>query len=620
MMKPRAFPPLSTLDDVIAVEAKPYTDFMPWRGLHEAIAAVVSREPDAPAITLLADDTHEPQRSWTYRQLREQVEMAGNAFLALAEGDIPRVAMLLPAIPEGYATLWGAASVGTVVPINYVLRKEHIYELLRAARCNIVVALGMNQQLAIDDKLADIGQACPEVRQVLWVGNKPPNQKGSTYESAIESAPIGLARKRSGSDVAALFHTGGTTGSPKLVQHTHANQLHSAAGAASLYGMSERDRIVNAMPLFHVAGTIVFGLSTILAGGEIILPTVLGLRNASLVARYWEMVHRTRATLLTATPTGIATLLAAVRPESASKGVRALLTGGAPLPPELAVEFEAKTGIPVRNTFGMTECAGVVCIEPALAPRKRVSCGIRIPFTAIEVTGAHDQPVREGEVGVLRLRGPNVSPGYTETQRNAGTFEQGWLITGDLARVRDGSVEVTGRSKDVIIRNSHNIDPQQIEEALMKHPAVLMAAAVGQPDEYAGELPVAFVVLKPGATLEVVELLAFAGEHIAERPAHPKRIDFIESLPQTAVGKVYKPALRLMAIERSLRERLVASGLSELIDVRGRDEAHGLCVDFHAIEGRAITLETREGVRALMRSFSYEWRLDGSDTLPGTAS
>ena len=194
-------------------------------------------------------------------------------------------------------------------------------------------------------------------------------------------------------------------------------------------------------------------------------------------------------------------------------GVRLVLTGGSPLPTELAARFERETGVPVRNILGMTECAGVIAIEPARAPR---AAGLVRPAAALhEVVVAADGGLRAGRLCAAR---PNVGPGYTDAARNAGIFDGGWLISGDIGHVdAAGRVFVTGRAKDVIIRGAHNIDPGVVEEALLRHPQVLLAAAVGEPDEYAGELPVAFVVAKPGATLDAGELLAVAAPHIAER-------------------------------------------------------------------------------------------------------
>ena len=600
------FEPIRTIEDVLAIEARPYAQFMPWEGIYEAISEVATSQPETSAITLLADDIEHVQVSWTYAELLDKVDRAATLFKQLAGDATPRVAMLLPAIPEGYATLWGAASVGTVTPINYLLRAEHIQELVQAARCNIVVALGTHPVLSIDERVADIQEHCPMVRHVLWVGEQPRGSSGTGFEESLSTVCPSTLGGEAGDSIAALFHTGGTTGNPKLAQHTHRNQLHSAAGAACLYGLSEKDVIVNAMPLFHVAGTIVFGLSTILAGGHIVLPSMLGLRNPVLAQRYWSMTQRLGATLLTATPTGIATLMAAPRTSANTVSVRAMLTGGAPLPPALALQFEEETGISVRNTFGMTECAGVVSIEPALAPRDAVSCGVRIPFTSVEIATA-EGPASEGSVGVLRIRGPNVSPGYTEAGRNVGTFEDGWLVSGDLARVSDGRIHVTGRQKDVIIRNAHNIDPQLIEDALLKHPSVQVAAAVGQPDEYAGELPVAYVVMKSGHKVDGAELLDFLAQHIAERPAQPKRIDVLDALPQTAVGKVYKPALRILAIERVLRERLDHCGLSAEVHVQGHDEPQGPRIEFKCSQAAVLKLHARAKLNAMMLKFSVPW-------------
>jgi fatty-acyl-CoA synthase len=388
--------------------------------------------------------------------------------------------------------------------------------------------------------------------------------------------------------------------------------LHAAWSAAQFYGMTERDVILNGFPLFHVAGSLVFGLSTLLSGGEIVLPTTLGLRNASMLQRYWQVVERHSVSLLAAVPTVISMLLA-VPPQGADlRSVRALLTGGSPLPPELAAAFEQRLGIPVRNILGMTESAGVVSIEPFHAERSAGSCGLRLPFTQVQAFDATSGTAcAPGQAGTLRLRGPHVSAGYTDPLRNAGTFsEDGWLISGDLGHVDEqGRIFVTGRAKDVIIRGAHNIDPGLIEDCLMQHPEVALAAAVGAPDEYAGELPVAFVVLKAQATASPATLLAFCQAHIAEAPACPKRIDVLQALPLTAIGKVYKPQLRRLATERVLAERLAAAGLTEQVSCLCQDDASGLLVVFTRVLDRgAMQADIELAVRALMAPFAIRWR------------
>ncbi|HEY1227651.1 MAG TPA: AMP-binding protein, partial [Ramlibacter sp.] len=265
-------------------------------------------------------------------------------------------------------------------------------------------------------------------------------------------------------------------------------------------------------------------------------------------------------TAIACVPTILATLVNTPVDADISR-VRVAYTGGSPLPNELATQFEARTGIPVRNILGMTECSGLLTIEPLAAPRVPGATGLRLPYTDVRIAPWRDGKVQVHEqcatsdTGVVVVRGPHVSPGYSDAARNAGMFEQGWLVSGDLGHVdAQGYVHVTGRAKDVIIRGSHNIDPGLVEEALLAHPAIAMAAVVAEPDSYAGEVPVAFVSLRPGQQADPQVLLAEVAPHVYERPAVPKRVTVLPALPVTAVGKLYKPALRLLAIETRLRE------------------------------------------------------------------
>ena len=606
---------IADLSDVARIESLPYADFMVHTSTYDALVDSAERHAPCTALTYLesADDLDRVRR-WTYRDFIADTRRAGNLFRALAGADEPRVAMLLPAIAQAYFTLWGAEAVGVACPINYLLDSAHIAELIQASGANILVALGPNEELDIWSRVAGLRARCPGLRHVLTVGAPPVGSDAVDFDDALaaqDGAFLASARTVRADTLAALFHTGGTTGAPKLAQHRHGNQLHAAWSAAQMYAMDERDVIINAFPMFHVAGTMVYGLSSLLSGAEIVLPTLLGMRNPCFVPRYWEAVARYQVTLLAAVPTVMSTLLSVETAGADLASVRAVFTGGSPLPPELASAFEDRLGIPVRNILGMTECAGVVSIEPALGPRTPGSCGIRLPYTRVEaVRDGPDGAVTCGadEAGVLRLRGPNVGPGYTDASRDAGTYTaDGWLSTGDIGHVDDqGRLYITGRAKDIIIRSGHNIEPGAIESALMRHPDVLFAAAVGEPDEYAGELPVAFVVLRPPAHLTPGELLAFVTPHLPERPAWPKRIDILESLPLTAIGKVYKPALRLRAVERAIVERLAQAGLAGQVRVQGHDAAKGQSLTLAPIDTQqAAALEGP--IRAIMARFAINW-------------
>lgn len=624
---------ISSLADIRAIEREPYARFMPYHSTHAALAAAARRHGQRPALSYWhVPDPDVPATTWSYADLLADVHRAGHLFQSLAGSATPRVAMLLPAVPAAYVTLWGAESVGVVCPLNYLLQPDHLVELVQAAGCNILVALGPCPDLAIWSQAEVVRQRCPGLRAVVQVQADGARASGAARPPGVidfwhalgqqPTAAPALSEPLAASTLAALFHTGGTTGTPKLAQHQHGNQLHAARGAAAMYGLTPTDSIINGFPLFHVAGSMVYGLSMLLSGARVYLPTVLGFRNAAFMRQYWAFVARERITLATAVPTGIATLMAAPWHPEQLESVRAMITGGSPLPDALADECEQRLGIPVRNTLGMTESAGVIAIEPIAAPRQRGSCGWPLPFTEVQVVDPqHGSVMAPGEVGVLRVRGPNISPGYTEASRNAGTFEDGWLSSGDLARQDDtGRYHVIGRSKDIIIRNSHNIDPQQIEDVLMAHPAVSLAAVVGQPDAYAGELPAAYLVMRAGVEPDLAAIRAHAEQHVAERPAWPKYYEIVDTLPQTAVGKVYKPELRRRAIERILGEHLEGAGLAGQVRVVCTDTGKGLDVVFALLPDVAGSAAVRAQVQAIMRPFALAFRIqcpEGSASAAG---
>lgn len=602
---------ISQAADLRAIESAPYPEFMAFGHVHDALADVARRHPSRPALTALQRADDPAPRRWTHAQLVGEVRRTARLFRALAGGDEPRVALLLPPLPEAWFALWGAETAGIACPINPALDDVHLAALLNAARVNLVVTLVPGHAAGdIGDRVLRLHSGCPGVREVIGVGGVPPAGMidFDAQRARHDDAPIDVQAGR----VAALFHTGGTTGLPKLAQHTHANQLHAAWGAAQMYAATERDVILNGFPLFHVAGAFVYGLALLLSGAEVVLPPPLGWRDPAFAARAWRIVRERGVSLLATVPTVMTALLAAPRDRLDAAGVRLLLTGGSPLPAELAHRFEADTGVPVRNILGMTECAGVIAIEPARAPRSAGSCGLPLPFTEVQARRDDGRPAGPGESGVLCVRGPNVGPGYTDAARNPGTFEDGWLVTGDIGHVdAQGRVFVTGRAKDVIIRGAHNIDPGVIEEALLQHPQVALAAAVGEPDEYAGELPVAFVVLRPGPAPGADELLAFAAPRIPERAAVPRRVTVLPALPLTAIGKVYKPGLRLEAVQRVIAERLDAAGLAGRVGATAEDRGGRIVVRFAASNGES-SAAWADSVRALMGGFAIAFEFDGA--------
>jgi len=235
--------------------------------------------------------------------------------------------------------------------------------------------------------------------------------------------------------------------------------------------------------------------------------------------------------------------------------VRSVRTGAAPLPPELAARFQREFGLAVRESLGMTETAGLSTVTPPGGEAPAGCVGWALPYArfrvvALDAQGAPtEQELGTGEAGMVLYKAPNLFSGYLDAAETAKAFTaDGWLITGDLG-FRDalGRLNLSGRAKDLIIRGGHNIDPKVIEDALGAHPSVHLCAAVGAPDAYAGELPVAFATLLPGATATEAELLAFTAERVDEAPAKPRSITLLEHMPVTNVGKIYKPELRTLA-------------------------------------------------------------------------
>ncbi|MGV3493487.1 MAG: AMP-binding protein [Ramlibacter sp.] len=591
------------LADIEALERTPYEEAIPARTTYGLIARASARHGERTAFTYLpdGDPATAPQRT-TYRELLAQVHRAANLFRRLGVGPGDAVAILAPNIPATHFALWGAQVAGRACPINFMLQPDHVAALLEASGAKVVVALGPDPALDVWGAL----QKVPGIagRTVLAIG--------SSFEDALAREPDTLQfdPQLAPDRVAALFHTGGTTGAPKLVQHTHGNEAHTSWFAHRFYGFDADTVEINGFPLFHVAGAFVYGLALLAIGGTQVLPTVTGMRNPAVLKNYWKLCEREGVTALACVPTILAGLCNL--PVDADIGrIRVAYTGGSPLPTELANRFESTLGIAVRNILGMTECAGLVSIEPFLAPRVPGSAGLRLPYTRVRVVPWRDGRVvldedcAPGATGVVVLQGPHVSPGYTDPARNAGMFEQGWLVSGDLGHLdAQGHVHVTGRAKDVIIRGSHNIDPGLVEDAFLAHPQVAMCAVVGEPDAHSGEVPAAFVTLKPGASVEAGALLAQVAAQVYERPAVPKRVVVLEALPVTAVGKVYKPALRLRAIELKLREVLAAAVPDIPLQVHAREQGAAAVAEVEIAAPPDPALEER--LRAALGAIAVE--------------
>jgi fatty-acyl-CoA synthase len=559
--------PIATLADVIRFENEmPLEQRYDARSVYDIFAKSAARHPDHTALTMvMTGEDDETPRLVSYRQLLEGITQAANLFTSIG-GPAPGVAYILPALVETHLVLWGAETAGYAVPINFLLQAQNIAELIQASGATILVALGSHPQLDIWQKALDVQALMPDLTIVRVSVSEAPLAKGVIeFASALavqQRTTLLSGNVRRDDDVAAYFHTGGTTGQPKLVAHSHRNQIVAAFGAAVLHDIGETDAVTNGWPLFHVGGAISAGLSAFLGGANLIVMSPFGMRNPLMVKNFWRIAARTRATAIGAVPTGLAALLN-VPVDADLSSVRLAYTGASMLPRSVGEKFEAMTGKRIHETIGMTETAGVSAIDPARGAPVLGSVGFRIPYTEIVIRklgadGRLGGPCAPHEIGVLTISGPHVTLGYRDPHHNVSSVHDRFLDSGDLAYADEkGRIFIAGRSKDLIIRSGHNIDPVLIESAIETHPAVSLAAAVGMPDRYTGELPMCYVALRPGAQATAEELLAFAQPLIAERPAWPKHIVIVEAIPTTGVGKIFKPQLRCDAVRRVVVEEIV---------------------------------------------------------------
>ncbi|MFM2069403.1 MAG: hypothetical protein RLZZ584_4312 [Pseudomonadota bacterium] len=553
------------------VAQAPLAERLPGRSILDAFAAAAARDPGRNAITMVMTAAPDEQpRRVSYGTLLAMIRKSANTFAALA-GRGAGIAYMLPSLPETHAVLWGAETAGYAVPINFLLQTDAIAALLRAADARVLVALGPHPVLDIWAKALALREQLPGLQLLRVGGGGAPLEDGVVdFGAALAAQPgdrLSFGEPRGGDDIAAYFHTGGTTGTPRLVAHTHTGQLAAALGAAVLMRIEPDDHFGASLPLFHVGGTIACALAPFMVGCELVILSPAGFRNPVVVANTWKLTERYRLCAAGGVPTAVAAMLEVPVGDADISSIRCGICGAAPAPLALAERFRQVTGKPLHEVYGMTETSGVVAIDPIGGEAVAGSVGFAMPYSEIEVRDpARGTRCAQGELGVVRVRGPHVSPGYRDRAQDAGTFlEDGWLDTGDLGYVdTTGRLHLAGRSKDLIIRSGHNIDPQMIENAMATHPAVALVAAVGMPDSYAGELPVCYVQLRAGASASEAELQDHARRHIAERPAWPRRIHVLDAIPLTAVGKMYKPTLRADAARRVVEGLLV-----DPLDVRG---------------------------------------------------
>ncbi|MGY4768701.1 acyl-CoA synthetase [Kribbella sp. CWNU-51] len=611
--------------DVAAIEVVPLAD----RGLpgttYELLVRAAGLWPDRVALSVLPDgERWEQPAERTYAELLMDVHRYANVLHTLGVRRTDGVALFAPNCDELVTAILAAELAGIAAPINIGLSGKHIAELLRRSGARVLVAAGPElapevwesaRELAVEAGMEALlalgptrtGSAEAELHPIDHV------RVGRLSTLAAEQPPDAFVGETpSATDLAAVFHTGGTTGTPKLAAHTHANEV-SDSWMIAANGLLRDAVVFAALPLFHVNALLVTVLAPLFRGLRVVWAGPDGYRDQALYRHFWKLIERYGVTTMSAVPT-VYSVLAGHPIDADISSLRFAVVGASPLPQAVRDGFESATGIRLVEGYGLTEAT---CVSALSFPHysRPGSVGQRLPYQhvkAVQITTDGEWvDLPAGQVGVLAISGPTVFPGYVTGRTpdgpvldGMGKLRDGWLDTGDLAWIDpDGFIHLAGRAKDLIIRGGHNIDPAVIESVLLAHPAVSAAQAVGRPDVHAGEVPVAFVTLAPGAGATPEELCAWAYDRVPEQAAAPKAVTVLDTLPVTLVGKPFKPALRAEATRAAVADAL--RDMPTVTGVRGELEDGAVVAVVSLARGADET-----SVKEALDHFAITWRLE----------
>lgn len=544
------------------MEERPWTALYPpsvkqaapigYGSLVEAWRERVEREPDARAIAYF-DGT------LTVREVDEMTDALAAAYRSLGTHRGDRVGIYLQNIPQfalSLLALWKLGAIALV--LNPMYRGRELRQLIDdstavgiicadadVARTAETLAGSSVRWLVSTSPLAFQNRNDPRVfsttERVNDSGHPDLEDLLERFRGAsIESPDL------TGDDVALLTYTSGTTGPPKGAMNTHGNLLMVTSTYATWVNLQPGDVVFATAPLFHITGAVINATIALLNDAMLVMAN----RFHPEVAIEAFAEHGVTFTIGSITAfNAIYQLPHASREHFAS--MKALYSGGAPIPPATVERFRERFGVYIHNVYGMTETSSAVIAvplgteAPVHQPSGTLSIGVPLPGLDARVVDSTGQPVKPGEQGELVLRGPQVIPGYWQRpDATAATIPDGWLHTGDGAIIDEtGWVYLVDRLKDQINTSGYKVWPREVEDALYEHPAVHEAAVVGRPDDYRGEEVVAYVSFKSGRSASEQELIAFTRERLAAYKC-PRAIYVLEDLPKTQTGKIRRNVLR----------------------------------------------------------------------------
>ncbi|HWD03754.1 MAG TPA: long-chain fatty acid--CoA ligase [Amycolatopsis sp.] len=476
-----------------------------------------------------------PGGSHSYAEVDERSGRVAAALRrrGLAPGD--KVAVQLANGPEFVCSYFGILKAGLVmVPLNPLLKAAEIAYHLEDSDARLLIGGAPGEAAEALAEVAGVGAVAVGDLDG-WPAAAVP------FTELLEAPADDDLHPGAADDTAVLLYTSGTTGRPKGAELSHFSLYMTCTIGGQTFGAEPDDVVLAVLPFFHV-----YGLSSILNSAA------RHGRTISVVPRFEPQavlaaIERDRVTIMAGVPTMYHALAVADSSAYDTSSLRIGSSGGAAIPEQVLRTFEEKYGIPVLEGYGLSESASTATVNPGAANRKVLSIGKPIWGVQLRIVDGADRPLPPGRdhVGEIVLRGHNITKGYYKRPaETAEAFRGGWFHTGDLGYVdEDGFVFVVDRKKDLVIRGGYNVYPREVEELLYRHPAIAEAAVIGEPDDRLGEEVVAVVSLKPGASAEPAEIVAWAKERIAAYK-YPRRVRIVAELPKGPTGKITKLPLR----------------------------------------------------------------------------
>lgn len=496
--------------------------------ISDVVKPWADRLPDHKAIV-------DPNGSWSYRELVTVISQTAEWLRRCGVRPGDRVMIVGENCREFAGVLLGVASLDAwPVPVNPRLSERETDAVRDHSQARRIIYTSDSVHTTKHAKRH--GASLEEVRGLGRVGLGPLNEN-------VQTEPI---EAEIGSRVAALIYTSGSTGVPKGVMLTHDNLLFSARGAAKIRSLNSEDRLYGILPLSHIVGLSIVFLGTLLSGATIYLEP----RFDPVAAR--GVLERERITIMLGVPSmySLFSQYAKMRNLDSFEfpALRIISCSGAPLPPAIKSSVEALFGLPLHHGYGITECSpNVAQVRLDMPPRADNSVGPIFPGVEAKLVGPGGQPVPNGEVGELWVRGPNIMKGYYRAPDDtaAAINREGWFNTRDLARFEDENLFIVGRTKDLIIRFGFNVYPAEVEGVLNAHPSVIQSAVIGRAIQGDEEI-LAFVQPAPESGLTEAGLAEYAAKHLAPYK-RPSRIRLVSSMPMTPTGKIAKADLAKIA-------------------------------------------------------------------------